>query len=223
VSRTAIASTALFVLLAGCGGNSESAGEAGSTDSTPGVSGSAAPEPSPAKPDYATLSEGDLTDALLDINDLPAGYSQDPPSKPTPNHTFCNYKTPFDEKVKVRRDFTKGGGMSSQVLSVSLRQYKNADQAKTAFAAMTKALDTCHTETYQGSKLTYALMSAPEVGDDTIGVRMTADGTTILQNFALIGPTLVSTGGAGLTSVDADEIAGLLEDQVTAYDAAATA
>lgn len=223
MNRTVIGSVALLVLLAGCGGKSESAGQAASTDNTsPEVSASVTATPSPAKPDHATLSKADLTDALLHITDLPAGYSQDPPSKPTPGHRFCNYKSPFQEKVTARHDFTKGGGMSSQILSLSLRQYENPDQSKTAFAAMTKALDTCHSEIYEGSKLTYALMSAPKVGDDTVGVRITSDGTTILQNFALVGPTLVSTGGAGLMSVDADEVAGLLKDQVNSYDAAAT-
>lgn len=65
-------------------------------------------------------------------------------------------------------------------------------------------------------------MSAPKVGDGTVGVRITSDGTTGLQNVALVGPTLVSTGAGGLMDVDADEVAGLLEDQVNAYDAAAT-
>ena len=54
-------------------------------------------------------------------------------------------------------------------------------------------------------------MSAPKVGDESIGIRITADGTTLMQNFALVGPTIVNAGGGGLMQANADEIASLLE------------
>jgi hypothetical protein len=56
---------------------------------------------------------------------------------------------------------------------------------------------------------------APKVGDASIGVRITSDGTTILQNFALVGPTLISAGVGGLIDVNADEVAGLLGTRST--------
>lgn len=228
MKRTAIVSAVMLFLLAGCGSDSgksgrpETASGDASSASTASAAPSATPTPTPAEPEYGTLSKADLTDALLDIQDLPAGYSQDPPSQDGPDKTFCNYKAPFNAPEKTSRGFTKGVGLSGQVLSVGLRQYKNADQAEAAFDALNKALETCHTETYQGSKMTYALMSAPKVGDGTVGVRITGDNTTALQNFALVGPTLVNTGAGGLMDVNADQVAGLLEDQVNVYQTAAT-
>lgn len=172
-------------------------------------------------PAYGLLSKGRLDAAPLTIEDLPVGYSQDPPSEQT-TKTFCDYRQPFTEKVTVSRDFTKGGGASSEILRVGLRQYASADEARAAFDALTGALSTCKGETYDGTRLVYAAMSAPEVGDGSVGVRITADGYTLLQNFALVGPTLVSTGGGGLMDADADEVASLLEAQVERYQAEAT-
>ena len=168
------------------------------------------------------FSKKQLAGALLGVQDLPAGYSQDPPSPDTANKTFCDYKPPFEEKVKVRRDFTKGGGLSSEILSIGLRQYANPQQAKAAFDALTKALETCTGETYNGTKVTYTPMSAPKVGDASVGVKITADDMPLLQTFALVGPTLVNTGGGGLMNASADDVNTLLEAQVEAYKTAAT-
>lgn len=141
---------------------------------------------------------------------MPVGYSQDPEEDSKVNKNFCDYKAPFEEKVRVRRDFTKGGGLSSEVASVALRQYQSPEQARAAFDALVKTMETCTTETYQGTKMAYAAMSAPKVGDCSIGIRIEADNFTILQNFALVGPTLVSTGGGGVMNVNADQVANLL-------------
>ncbi len=156
------------------------------------------------------------------MQDLPPGYSQDPPSKSGPDKTFCDYKPPVTAKVKVSHDYTKGGGLSTEILRIGLREYASPEKAQAAFDAMTKALDTCHAETYQGSKMHYAVMSAPKVGDVSIGVRITADNTTLLQNYAVAGPTMISVGGGGLMNANADQISNLLKQQVQAYkDAAA--
>ena len=64
-------------------------------------------------------------------------------------------------------------------------------------------------------------MSAADVGDGSVGVKITADNTTLLQNFALVGTTLVSTGGGGLMNADADQVSSLLKAQVEAYKTAA--
>lgn len=218
---------AALVLTSACGSDSDGGGvgKTGRSSAAGATSASTTPIESAttaaSEPAYALLSKRRLEDALLKIEDMPVGYSQDPPSEQS-TKTFCDYVTPFDEKVSVMRDFTKGGGVSAELLRVGLRQYASADQARAAFDALTTALSTCKGETYDGSKLVYSPMSAPHVGDGSVGVRITADGYTLLQNFALVGPTLVSTGGGGLADADADEIAGLLEAQVVAYQGAAT-
>ena len=64
---------------------------------------------------------------------------------------------------------------------------------------------------------TMSSRTGPKVGDAPVGVRITADNTTVLQNFALVGPTIVSAGGGGLMNANADEIGSLLGHQVRAY------
>jgi hypothetical protein len=223
-SRTLIAALATSaLLLAACGAaNQSTSSNAGNGTSTTSPSPSATPAAArPAVPTYRTLDKSELTKALLGLEDLPPGYSQDPPNAASDNKTFCDYKPPFTEEIHVSRDFTKGGGLSAEVLSVSLRQYANAQQAKAAFTALTDALAGCTGETYQGTKLTYAPMSVAKVGDGSVGVKITADGATLLQNFALVGPTLVTTGGGGLANANADQITSLLQEQVKVYESAA--
>ena len=65
-------------------------------------------------------------------------------------------------------------------------------------------------------------MSTPKLGEGAIGVKIDADGTTLVQNFVLIGPTLVATGGGGLSNTDADSLTRLLTAQVNRYTAAAS-
>lgn len=210
------------LLLTGCGSSKEP-GDVNAEDASGSkTKSSSTPTPTQAgSPVYRTLGRPALVRALLGVQDLPPGYSQDPPSAVGPNKTFCDYKPPFTEKVKVSRDFTKGGGLSSELVSVGLRQYADAKQAKAAFIALTDALETCTEETYQGTKLTYAPMSAAKLGDGSVGVKITADKTTLLQNFALVGPTLISTGGGGLMNANADQVIELLRKQTKAYQAAA--
>lgn len=211
----ALATSAL--LLTGCGSGSESGASNTGTDK---VTASATP-PKPTAPAYRTLGKPALTKALLGVQDMPPGYSQDPPTAARPNKAFCDYKPPFTEKVYVSRDFTKGGGLSAELLGIGLRQYSDANQAKAAFTALIDALETCTEETYQGTKMTYAPMSAAKVGDGSVGIKITADNITLLQNFALVGPTLISTGGGGLMNANADDVTNLLQEQAKAYKTAA--
>lgn len=205
---------ALLLSVAGCGAG----GGSDSRETTTAPTGT----PSSATPTQRLLSEKALTEALLGLQDLPAGYSQDPPSDPGAPKTFCDYVPPFQEKTRVKREFTKGGGLSAEFLSVGLRQYADADQARASFKSLTDALASCTTETYGGAKLTYAPMSAPKVGTGSIGLKITSDGgPDLLQFFAVTGPVLVNTGGGGLMNANADEVINLLKAQVNKYEATA--
>lgn len=172
-------------------------------------------------PTYRLLTEEELTATLLGVEDMPAGYSQDPPGDPGARKTFCDYTPPFIEQVKVSRDFTKGGGLSAEVVSLGLRQYASPEEARAAFDAMATALASCPGESYGGSEFTYSPMSTPEVGDASLGLKVNIDGTDVLQTFALVGPTMVNTGGGGLMNANADEVFSLLEAQINSYEAAA--
>ena len=92
----------------------------------------------PAAPHHPVAEQKGLTRALLDVQDMPAGYSQDPPTPTASTRLSVTDKPPFTDKVKVSRDFTKGGGMSAELLRVGIRQYANSKPA--SFKALTKAL-----------------------------------------------------------------------------------
>ncbi|AFC55876.1 MULTISPECIES: hypothetical protein [Mycobacterium] len=202
----------LTLSAAGCG--------SGTSDSSKTTTATTASTASGA-PTQRILSEKALTEALLGVQDLPAGYSQDPPSDRSVDKTFCDYKPAFQEKSYVKRDFTKGGGLSAEFLKVGLRQYADADQARASFKSLTDALATCTGETYNGSNLTYAPMSAPKVAAGSVGVKITADGASLLSFFAVDGPVLINTGGGGLVNANADEVIKTLESQVKKYEALA--
>lgn len=211
--RRILVTLGVILSVAGCGNGSPDSSK--TTDAASGTTSTA------AAPTQRVLAEKELTAALLGVQELPPGYSQDPPTAKPVNKTFCDYKPAFEEKIYVERGFTKGGGLSSEFLRVGLRQYADADQAKAAFKSMTDALATCNGEMWEGSKMTYAPMSAPKVGDGAVGVKMNSDGTDLLLFFALDGPVLVNTGGGGLMNANADEVINLLKAQVNKYEASA--
>jgi hypothetical protein len=70
---------------------------------------------------------------------------------------------------------------------------------------MAEAIEACSGSTSQGMELVHAPMSAPKVGDTSVGVKITADGPAMLQYFALVRPTSIRTGGGGLMNANADE------------------
>lgn len=212
--RRTLAALGLVLSVAGCSDNSAS--ESGGT-TTPSTATSAI-----AAPSQRLLSEKELSAALLSLQDVPPGYSQDPPSEPDPSKTFCDYAPPFQEKIRVKREFTKGGRLSAEFLGVGFRQYADAGQAKATFEALSNALASCTGETYDGRHVSYALMSAPKLGAGSVGVKISSDdGADLLQFFALVGPVLVNTGGGGLMNANADEVIGLFKAQVGKYEAAA--
>lgn len=209
--RILMAILAIILSASGCG---DSGSSRGNTASPKGAT-------TAASPTYRILTKEELNKALLGLQDLPAGYSQDPPEDERAGKTFCDYKPPFEETIRVRRDFTKGSGLSAELLSLGFRQFADADQAKASFDAMTKALTSCTGETYNGVKSTYAPMSAPKVGDGSVGVKITAGDTGLLQFFALVGPVLINTGGGGLMNANADEVIRLFKAQVDRYETSA--
>ena len=205
---------ALLVVLASC-----SSADEGPSESDPGAS--AAPQATVPVASYALLSESELEGTLLELDGLPPGYSQDPPTE-SGNKYFCDYDPPTEERYRVRRDFTKGGGLSAEVVSLTIRQFESVEDAEASWDALVEVTRTCDSEVFEGSTLNYSPLSALDLGDASVGVKIDSDGVTILQNFVRVGPSIVSGGGGGLVAVDADTIADLLAKQVDRYTAAAS-
>jgi hypothetical protein len=112
--------------------------------------------------------------------------------------------------------------MSAELASVSLRQFNSPEDASKAFNALTNAVNTCPGETIDGTEAKYTPMSAPKVGYASVGVRIEGDNFTVLQNFVLVGPTIISAGGGGLVNINSDQVTQLVEAQVEKYETAAS-
>ena len=105
--------------------------------------------------------------------------------------------------------------MSAELISITLRQFKSVEEASAAWNAMTETLNTYKGELHEGTKFTYSPMSAPKLGDASTGLQVDAHGVTLLQNFVLVGPDMISGGGGGLMNAADDTIAKLLETQLS--------
>ncbi|MGW2709829.1 hypothetical protein ACWC4J_12670 [Streptomyces sp. NPDC001356] len=213
----ALGAAVMSMALAACG---NAATPTAAKPATSNSSAAADPASSSPTPHASLLSKSQLTSALLSLSQMPAGWSADGDSSPG-DKTFCDYRQPHKARIQVSRSFQKGGGLTATVATVGIRQYASASDAMESFAAMEKAFETCHQETYQGSVLKYSPMSVDKLGDQSLGVRIDSDGTTLLQQFTLDGPALINVGTGGLTNADADTATQLLRDQVDRYESEA--
>ncbi|MCH5676193.1 hypothetical protein [Streptomyces gilvus] len=213
----ALGVAALSVALAACSNTATPTAAKPVASNSSTASSPASPSPTPQA---ALLTKTQLTSALLSLSQMPAGWSTDSDTS-SGNKTFCDYHQPHKARIQVSRTFQKGGGLTATFATVGIRQYASASDAAESFTAMEKALETCHQETYQGSVLKYSPMSVDKLGDRSLGVRIDNDGTTVLQQFTLDGPTLINAGTGGLTNAEADTATKLLRDQVDRYEAAA--
>ena len=159
------------------------------------------------RPALPALSEQELTEALLAVPELPPGCSQDPP-EPEGRQDLLRLAG-LPGKIDVERAFTNGGGLSPEFRRVELRRYADADQAKAALKSLTDALATCTGETWNGSEITYAPMSAPGVGNGAVGSDDRQWRRPVFVLLRSMGLVIVKVGGAGLTA-DADEVINLL-------------
>lgn len=190
----------------------QNSAEAGADSQSPALTVPAEPD----KPEYQELTERQLRAALLTIDDLPPGYSADPPDEGESIAKYCGAK-PDKAPTRVGQDFTKGGGFTVELSSVGLSQYPSAEIASSNLERLRQGLATCPGETVEGEKVTYAVMSTPKLEHPTLGIRVSAENYTVLLNVAQVGPTVVYSGAGGVTTADADLAAQLLEQQVDAY------
>jgi hypothetical protein len=213
----ALGAAVMSVALAACSSTTTPTAAKPSAPSNSAVSSPASSSPTP---EAALLTKAQLASALLSLSQMPAGWSTDS-SDSAGDKTFCDYRQPHKPQIQVSRTFQKGGGFTATIATAGIRQYASASDAAESFTAMETALETCHRETYQGSVLKYSPMSVDKLGDRSLGVRIDSDGTTLLQQFTLDGPTLINVGTGGLTDADADTATKLLRDQVDRYESAA--
>jgi hypothetical protein len=172
----ALATALLLPVLAGCGGDNNETSDAAdpSTAQTSGTapvdtpsssdasSEGAATGTEPPGSEYSQLSKKQMQTALLTIDELPPGYSADPPDDSESSAKYCGSK-PDKAPIFASQDFTKGGGFSSELASVGLAQYESSDAASANLERLRKGLRTCKGETVDGDDLTYSVMSTPKM------------------------------------------------------------
>lgn len=215
----------LALAAAGCAGTDNPTGAAtvvgptGTAVVTATPSATATVTPKPAGPRYRVLSKSALNKVLLSLDDMPNGYADTTTKADLVDDagTFCHYKRPFQNKAYVTATFTKGSGFSAELIAPTIRQFANAAQAKASMNKLITVLKTCKKFTSDGQKLTVAKVKADPVGELSVAVRLEGDGFTLLQGYALVGPSMISVGTGGATSVDSDVVPSPLKKQVDRY------
>ena len=226
------AAVAWALAVSGCAGSSDQpthaatspASVSSSATTTTGSPTTPVTQPAtPLGPQYASLSKTALGQALLGLDDMPNGYADTTTKADQVDDagTFCNYKRPFPNKTYVTRTFTKGSGFSSELISPTIRQYASAVQAKVSMRKLLSTLETCKRFTSDGESLKVSKVKADPVGEMSVAVRLEGSTFTIIQGYALVGPSMVSVGTGGVTSVDGDLVGPLLKKQVDRYRRAA--
>jgi len=227
IAVPAFASVAVAMAISGCGaseGPTANTSPASSAASTPSVSTSptSAP-PAPVEPQIEQLSKTALTKALLTLDDMPNGYADTTTKADQVDDggTYCDYKRPHPNKTFVTRTFTKGGGFDAELISPTIRQYASPAQAKASMEKLLETLETCKKFTSDGESLNVAKVKAEQAGEMSVAVRLEGSNFTVIQGYALVGPSVVAIGTGGVTSVDTDVVGPLLKEQVDRYTAAA--
>jgi hypothetical protein len=165
------------------------------------------------------MRSAQLRKLLLTIDDIPPGYSADKltasDSSNKGSHNFCNYKGALPRTVALQ-SFTKNAGLASAVIQLGLRRYASEAVAADQVQLLKNTMQTCHGETYQGDKLTYTVISSPDLGAGHIGIRLQFKGGTVTQYFFQVGPDLIQVG-IGTTALggqEMNELTGIATKQV---------
>lgn len=211
------------LMLAACGSTSStpSADERptpGASSPVPTQPATSSPASIPAVPTYAQLTSRQLIKALPALDDMPAGYTAEQPETKDTSTTFCNYKQPNQENGYASITFD---GSSTSAIEAGIRQYGSVADASAQQAALAKALRTCHSMTSDGTTLKVARMSAPSLGDRSIGTALSSQGYTIAELFIQVGPVVIQVGEAGLGSADITKVTAIAKKTIAKYEDAA--
>jgi hypothetical protein len=192
-SAVAIA-VVLCVVLAGCGGSSNSRAATVAPNTTP-VSASAstavntAPTPGttaavlPTR--RAAFNTAELNGALLRVSDLPSGFTSAPPTPSTSSDTqVCNQPDPtvtLKPSAQAEADFKKSElGPFVFELMIAWSEPSTAksflDRVRAAAGSCTSYQTTDNGET---DTSTVSPLPFPKLGDDTVAVRLSVSGASL--------------------------------------------
>ncbi|MFC6704626.1 hypothetical protein [Flexivirga alba] len=172
-----------------------------------------------ASPTYRQLTSDKLVNALLTLDDVPAGYTADKPERTDPNKNFCGYTQPNKENGYAAITFQRS---STSLIGHTVRQYDSVADASAQQDALAKAVRAGCSMTDNGTKLKVAQMSAPKLGDRTIGVELTSQGATVDEVFVQVGPVVLAVADAGVVgSADVTQMTAMAKKAIAKYKSAA--
>lgn len=181
--------------------------------SAPSTAPATATSQSPVGPTYRQLSSDQLVSALLTLDDVPPGYTADKHDRTDSNVTFCHYKQPNKENGYAAITFEKSTGL----IGHTIRQYDSVADATAQQDALTKAVDAGCSMTDNGKKLTVARMSAPKLGDRSVGVALTGQGAVIKEVFVQVGPVVLAVADVGVGDADAAQMTRVAKKAIAKY------
>jgi hypothetical protein len=215
VIASIVTATIVAVSSVACGGGKPASVAGG--DATP----AATTDGSDTATGPAGLTDGSLTDAMLTVDDLPAGWSQLPDDNSTSKSKLCNGVDLDQTKVsnatsKASRTFTTSG-TAKRFLIEALATLPGSDASK-ALTGLREAMTSCgqwsEPSGSGNATATFNLreLSFPRLGDDSFAFRVTSGTTTQVTgegDFAYVrhGHSLliVMYAGVSFTGPDTDQ------------------
>lgn len=190
------------------------------------MQGSASASQSAPIANLKQLDEQQLTAALVGESDMPEGFKVEAVSnKPGQISYICNYnkKAGSSEHTQyAERPFVRGSGQSSEYGLSALRQYASVDVSKKLFDALNETLKTCTETDVDGTKAKVSVLPSESFGDQSIMVRLEAQGAKMDLQYVRVGPTFVQIGTGSLQGVSQNITNQVTKAQVDKYVAAAS-
>lgn len=194
---TASAIAALLMALGGCGSDDIP------TPARPSASASATPE-------TATIGGGELVDALLQPDEVPAGYTvSSPPTadqtvSSSDDGTVCGAVSPVKSTDKASVTYAATGGQS--VLQSRLARFDSKADAKRAFDSLGDALNGCTSTTVGSQSAAVEVVAIDGLPSSSLTTKLTfADGTVVLTSSLVVGPVIETVSQAGPSSPTAND------------------
>lgn len=215
-----LAACVALLIVTACGSSDTSTPAEVPADATPVV---VEPTPEPPPEPEPKLTQKQLNRVLLTLNDMPeAGFVISAPDDSEQTY-YCDYKPPAFPTETATAEFEKVEGISFYLVRSNVDQYALTEDAEAMLDKTTRVLSRCTEDTIDGTRFTFTVMSAPNLADQSLGVKLeaTIDGMDVVmhQIYIRIGNAIVQTSAAtgGMTFPDANEVGELAEVQVDRY------
>jgi hypothetical protein len=219
-----LAGLALTVALVGC--TDDNSKYADNPPETATSSSTPRDTPTSSASEAVRYTEDQLRESLLTLDDMPeAGFTISEVDESRERTYYCDYQPPVDPTEVVTSEFEKTEGLSFFLVRSNVDQFASADDARAQIDKAAEVLETCREGEIDGTKQTYAVMSAPKLGEETLAVKieMTIDGIDVVmhQFYVLSGTALLQTSAAvgGMAFPDADVSSDLTKTQFEKYQA----